>query len=160
LILSSGPVHEPIPAHPDAIYRPQNRPIPVNVPPADSDVIAPRVMADNPVVAAPLAAGENGFSPWWIIGPLLALLAMMALGTLAYTMKKKHDSKKQAEQENNPRQRETNDRKTNKNKEHNQENDDNTKKSPVDNVLLRSFKPDTTFKVLKKTVPLLSSAKG
>ena len=101
LIFLSGPVNEPIPAHPDAIYRPQNRPIPTNAPPVASATIAPRAMANNPVVAAPLAAGGGGFSPWWIIGPLLALLAAMALGALAYTMKKNHDLKKQAAEENN-----------------------------------------------------------
>jgi hypothetical protein len=160
LILFSGQVHEPIPAHPDAIYRPQHRPTPANIPPIDSGVIAPRIMANNPVVAAPLAAGGSSFSPWWIIGPLLALLAAMTLGALAYIMKKKHDSKKQAQEENEPGKRETNDREANKNKEENLESDENARKLPVENVPLRSVKPDTISKEQQRTAPLSFTARG
>jgi hypothetical protein len=130
LIGASGPVYEPIPAHPDAIYRSQNRPVPENMPVVPSDIIAPRAMSNNVVEAAPLAAGGNGFSPWWIIGPLLALLAAMAAGALAYTMKKKHDSKTQAERENT-------------------EGDSTSRKLPVENVPLRSMKPHTISSVTK-----------
>jgi hypothetical protein len=152
LIFFSGPVNEPIPAHPDAIYRPQNRPVPANAPPAASNNIVPYAKFTDPVVAAPLGAGGGGgFSPWWIIGPLLALLAAMALGILAYTMKKKYDSKKQSEQEN--------DRKNGENKE-NPENDGSARKLPVENVPLRSIKPDTISKEQKQTAPMLSKAKG
>lgn len=89
----SGALAQPIPVHPDANYRPQNRPVP---PPSSNPSVvaaAPRAMANAPVVAAPLAAagGAGGFSPWWILGPLLALLAAMALGALAYARKKKND---------------------------------------------------------------------
>jgi hypothetical protein len=130
LIGASGPVYEPIPAHPDAIYRSQNRPVPEIMPLIPSDVIAPRAMSNNVVVAAPLAAGGSGFSPWWIIGPLLALLAAMAAGALAYTMKKKNDAKTQAERENT-------------------KGDSTTRKLPVENVPLRSMKSHTISSVAK-----------
>ncbi len=160
MILSSSPVHEPIPAHPDAIYRPQYRPTPSIVLPVDSGAIAPRLMDSNPAVAAPLAAGGSGFSPWWIIGPLLALIAAMALGTLAYAMKKKHDSKKQVEEENDPGKREINDTKTNKNKEENLENEGSIRNLRVENVPLRSMKSDTITNEQKRTVSMSSTAKG
>ena len=128
--------------------------------PASSDAIAPRAMGNNVVVAAPLAAGGSGFSPWWIIGPLLALLAAMALGALAYIMKKKHDSKKQAEDEKDPEKRETNDRKINKNKEENLEDDDSEKISRIENVPLRSMKPDTILQEQERTEPMSSTVKG
>jgi len=91
--LHSGPVHEPIPAHPDALYRPQNRPKPPN------NAGAAR-LASNPVMAAPLAGGAAaGFSPWWIAGLLLPLLVAAALAALAYAAKKKNDSKKQRDKD-------------------------------------------------------------
>ncbi len=151
LIFLSGPVNEPIPAHPDAIYRPQNRPVPTHVPPVASAAIAPHAIVNNPVVAAAHAAGGGGFSPWWIIGPLLALLAAMALGALAYTLKKSHDLKKQAAEEN--------DEKTSENKE-NPENDGGASKSSVENMPLRNMKPDTISKEQKRTVPMSSTPKG
>ncbi len=162
LILTSGPIHESIPAHPDAFYRPQYRPTPVSAPLVDSGVIAPRLLANNPIVAAPLAAGGSGFSPWWIIGPLLALLAAMALGALAYGIKKKQNLKKQAEEENNPETKKISNAKTNQNKKENSDDDDdnNAKRLPVENVPLRTIKPDPQFKEEKQTIPLSSTAKG
>lgn len=92
--MHSGPVHEPIPAHPDAIYRPQHRPTP------SSNAAAPR-LGSNPIMAAPLGAGAAGFSPWLIAGPLLAVLVAAVLAALAYALKKKNDSKKQREKDQN-----------------------------------------------------------
>ena len=107
---SSGPVHEPIQAHPDSFYRPI---------PHDDGPIVPRLLSNSPIAAAPLAAGgAGGFSPWWILGPLLALLAAMAVGALAYGIKKKQDK-----------------------------NDDDTNEKQQ-------------LPVEKKTMPLLSAAKG
>ncbi|UJR34177.1 hypothetical protein I4U23_021584 [Adineta vaga] len=84
-----GLVNEPIPTHPDAIYRPQSRPLPASHSPPVINIIAPRTMAD---AAVPLSTTENGFSPWWIIGPFLALLSVMALAALVYIKKKQADS--------------------------------------------------------------------
>ncbi|CAF3952381.1 unnamed protein product [Rotaria sp. Silwood2] len=130
---SSGPLNEPIPAHPDAIYRPQNRPMKENIRLATPKLIVSHVNNHNPVLAAPLTDGASGFSPWWIIGPLLGLLAILALAALAYFMKKKYDSDKQVERENNSEQQKTND---------NLESLDNTEKSTVQNVTLRQMKPN------------------
>ena len=155
MIFSSDPVYESIPAHPDAIYRPQHRPRP-----ASSDAIALRSMVDSPVVAAPLAAGGDGFSPWWIIGPLLALLTAMALGALLYIAKKKHTSKKQSEEENDQKKRGTDGKKTNKNKEENPKESDSARKFSVENERSRSTKSDTISIEQKRTVPMSSTAKG
>ena len=95
----SGALAEPIPVHPDANYRAQHRPAPPPSPhPAAIAPAAAKVVA-APVAAAPMAAGTaaGGFSPWWILGPLLALVAALALGILAYTMKKKHDEDQNGE---------------------------------------------------------------
>ena len=150
MILSSGLVYDSIPAHPDAIYRPQNRPTPLNVPSEDSVAIAPRLMDVNPVVAAPLVAGGSGFSPWLIIGPLLVLLGAMALAALVYAIKKKNDSAKKG----------TDDKKTNKRKEENPKDDDHAKQLPIENVPLTSMKSDSIIKQQKRSVPMSSTAKG
>ena len=84
---SSAPLTRAIPVHPDANYRP----IPTK------SIAAPQARAvinNSPVIVAPLAAGGGGFSPWWILAPLLGLLAALALGLLAYRMKKRADQAK------------------------------------------------------------------
>jgi hypothetical protein len=117
------------------------------------------MLSNNPIVAAPLAAaGGSGFSPWWIMGPLLALLAAMAVGALAYGIKKKQDSKKQAEEENNPKKKKISNAKTNQDKPDDDAN--NAKQLPVENVPLRTMKLHSPFKEEKKTMPLSSTAKG
>jgi phosphate/sulfate permease len=112
-------------------------------------------MANDRMIAAPLAAGGSSFSPWWIIGPLLALIAAMALAALVYAIKKKHDLKKQAEEENDPGKRETN-----QNKEENSEDRDRAKKSPIENLPLTNMKPDTKTKEQKRTTSMSSTVEG
>jgi hypothetical protein len=85
----SAVVAHSIPVHPDAIYRP----IPIK-----TIAVQPRAMINNsPLVVAPMAAGGSAFSPWWILGPLLGLLAALALGLLFFTMKKKAEKEKNNE---------------------------------------------------------------
>jgi hypothetical protein len=121
-------------------------------------------MSSNPVVAAPLAASGGGFSPWWIIGPLIALLAAMALAALAYAVKKKRDPTKQAEGANDPdkvRKKGTNDGKVGDNKKEISEGEHGSaSRSPVENVPLRSIKPNTTSDEQKKAAPMSTTAKG
>lgn len=87
---TSGPVHEPIPAHPDSIYRP--------IPPNNSPLGASRILANSPMVAAPLVAGTGGLPLGWIIGPLIALLTAVALAGLVFAMKKKQNLDEKAQQ--------------------------------------------------------------
>ncbi|CAF1243717.1 unnamed protein product [Adineta ricciae] len=129
----SGPVNEPIPAHPDSIYRPQNRPLPVFPSPPARIAMAPSPMVDSVPVAAPLGSNGNGFSPWWIIGPLLAVLAVMTVGALAYLKKKQNDSEN----------KDTN----------NEENRDG-------NISLEDIKSNGFPNAQKKTISALSAKKG
>lgn len=162
MIVSSGLVHEPIPAHPDAIYQPQYRPIPLKLPPADSEFIGPRLMDVNPSLAAPHTASGDGFSLWWIFGPLIALLAAMIIAALIYGTKKKNDSKKQDEKEkiNDPEKRKTNNKKTSEAKDKKQTEDHHAKQISVENVPLKSIKSDSMFKEQKKSTPMFSVPKG
>ncbi|CAF3848205.1 unnamed protein product [Rotaria sp. Silwood1] len=144
---NNGPLNEPIPVHPDAIYRPQNRPMPENTRLATSNVIVPHVTNNNPVLPAPLIDGKSGFSPWLIIGPLLGLLAILALAALTYFMKKKYDTGKQTEKENNPEKQEADDRNINENLE----SDESTKKSTIQNVTSRNMMPKIISNEQKQT---------
>ena len=159
---NSGPVHEPIPAHPDAIYRPQHRPIP-----PDSSVAAPRILANSPMVAAPLAAGgAGGFPLGWIIGPLIALLTAIALAGLIYAIKKKQNLDTKAQhgeeedkEENNPPQKKDifniksrPDRTENLDDDHQYED-----KSSVENIPLKTMKSDLLSQEKQKTISTSSS---
>ncbi|CAF4053561.1 unnamed protein product, partial [Rotaria sp. Silwood1] len=151
-----GPLNEPIPVHPDAIYRPQNRPMPENTRLATSNVIVPHVINNNPVLPAPLIDGKSGFSPWLIIGPLLGLLAILALAALTYFMKKKYDTGKQTEKENNPEKQEADDRNINENLE----SDESTKKSTIQNVTSRNMMPKIISNEQKQTALTSSITNG
>lgn len=95
--------------------------------------MAPSPMINNVPVAAPLNSNGNGFSPWWIIGPLLAILAVMAVGALAYLKKK----------QNNPENKDKN----------NEENRDG-------NIPLKDIKSNGFPNPQKKTISALSAKKG
>ncbi|CAF0817779.1 unnamed protein product [Adineta steineri] len=135
---NSGPVNDPIPVYPDAIYRPKNRPVPVNIPSIDSKKLEPRIMPKSaPQITpqiAPLAANESGYSLWWIIGPLLAVFVAMIIGALVYVTKKKNAS----QQENDSKKRETD-----------ISEDDN-------NILLQNIKSNTISKEQQRTLPPIS----
>ena len=145
---NSGPVYEPIPAHPDAIYRPQYRPTPNHSPPLDSDIEAPRLLANNPMVAAPLTAGSGGFPLGWIIGPLLAILAAIVLAGLVYAMKKKRNLKKKLEEEeeekeNTPEKKDAFNLKARPNRKDS---------SSVENIPLKTMKSDVSSTEVSSTV--------
>ncbi|CAF1073415.1 unnamed protein product [Adineta steineri] len=133
---NSGLVNDPIPVYPDAIYRPKNRPVPVNIPSIDSKKLEPRIMPKSAPQIAPLAANESGYSLWWIIGPLLAVFIAMIIGALVYVAKKKNAS----QQENDSKNRETD----------NSEDDNN--------ILLKNMKSNTISKEQQRTLPPISLA--
>ncbi|CAF0990327.1 unnamed protein product [Adineta steineri] len=137
---NSGPINDPIPVYPDAIYRPKNRPIPVNIPSIDSKKLELRIMPKSaPQITpqiAPLAANESGYSLWWIIGPLLAVFVAMIIGALVYVTKKKNAS----QQENGSKKRETD----------NSEDDNN--------ILLKNMKSDIISKEQNRALPPISLA--
>ncbi|CAF0973388.1 unnamed protein product [Adineta steineri] len=137
---NSGPVNNPIPVYPDAIYRPKNRPVPVNIPSIDSKKLESRIMPKSaPQITpqiAPLAANESGYSLWWIIGPLLAVFVAMIIGALVYVTKKKNAS----QQENGSKKRETD----------NSEDDNN--------ILLKNMKSDIISNEQNRTLPPISLA--
>ena len=124
-------------------------------------------MANNPVAAAPLAAsaggggGNSGSSPWWIIGPLLALLAAMALATLAYTMKKKRDQRKQNK---DPNSKEKSGRALDKlddpGKEHVENLSARARERSTDNASLRIIETETKLGEHGDPVPMANLGKG
>lgn len=149
---NSGPVYESIPAHPDAIYRPQYRPTPVHSLPFDSDIAAPRLLASNPMVAAPLAAGSGGFSLGWIIGPSLAILAAIVLAGLVYGMKKKQNLKRKLEEkEDTPEKKDAFNVKARPNRKD---------PSSVENIPLKTMKSDVLSTEKHRTMPVSSTAQG
>ncbi|CAF3820691.1 unnamed protein product [Rotaria magnacalcarata] len=126
-------LNDPIPVHPDAIYRSHNRPKPENVP-----LLVSRVIKNNVIVSAPFIANDSDFSFWSIMGPLFVLFIILGLGVLAYRMKKKRDSEKRFNSEDNETTQKNDDRKTNEDKIENLRTHDSKNKSTVQNVTLTS----------------------
>ena len=121
-------------------------------------------MVSNPVVIAPLAAGgggNTGSSSWWIIAPLLALLAAMALGTLAYIVKRKLDERKQdKDSTSTEKSSHALEKFDDPEKEHMDNLSAQARQPSADNGRLRNMKEETKLNEDGNPVPMSNMGKG